>query len=144
MPSTEHSKASKKAPSANILYACRYDIGIQDGPEFQCALRVAGPGDANLKKIEDRAKGVRLKLRGKGSGRHHEVLHLLIGAPTLELKERAEELVRQLLKALYGKYTIFRQERGFEEVVLGFHCIDIDPDVLGKKLPCPRPNGPPA
>ena len=28
------------------------------------------------------------------------------------------------------------------KVFLGFHCIDIDPDVLGKKLPCPRPNSP--
>ena len=110
-----HSSSEEKNPGK---FTCKYEILIENNPEFQIARRLIGSKGYNMKKIinecksgEDR-EGVKLRLRGKGSGykegpenkESDEPLHLCISSKNTETMEKACLLVEELLERIHQEY----------------------------------------
>ena len=100
-------------------YTCKYEILIENNPDFQIARRLIGSKGYNMKKIinecsksgED-GEGVKLRLRGKGSGykegpenkESDEPLHLCISSKNTEKMKKACLLVDELLERIHQEY----------------------------------------
>jgi len=109
---------------------CKYEILIQNDPEFQIARRLIGSKGCNMKKIINQCKsngdgeGVKLRLRGKGSGykegpenkESDEPLHLCISSKNADEMEKACLLVDDLLKKIHEDYIEFCQIKNIEPV----------------------------
>ena len=102
-------------------YTCKYEILIENDQEFQIARRLIGSKGCNMKKIINECKssgdgeGVKLRLRGKGSGykegpqnkESDEPLHLCISSKNTEEMKKACFLVDELLKKIHEEYKAF-------------------------------------
>ena len=102
-------------------FTCKYEILIENDPEFQIARRLIGSKGCNMKKIINECKplgdgeGVKLRLRGRGSGykegplnkESDDPLHLCISSKNTEEMKKACLLVDELLKKIYEDYKIF-------------------------------------
>ena len=96
-------------------FTCKYEILIENDSEFQIARRLIGSKGCNMKKIINECKtigdgdGVKLRLRGKGSGykegpqnkESDEPLHLCISAKNSEEMKKACLLVEELLERIH-------------------------------------------
>ena len=102
-------------------FTCKYEILIENDSEFQIARRLIGSKGCNMKKIINECKstgdkeGVKLRLRGKGSGykegpqnkESDEPLHLCISAKNAEEMKTACILVDELLERIHKDYKEF-------------------------------------
>ena len=104
-------------------YTCKYEILIENNPDFQIARRLIGSKGYNMKKIinecsksgED-GEGVKLRLRGKGSGykegpenkESDEPLHLCISSKNTEKMKKACLLVDELLERIHQEYKEYQ------------------------------------
>ena len=102
-------------------FTCKYEILIENDSEFQIARRLIGSKGCNMKKIINQCKssgdgeGVKLRLRGKGSGykegpenkESDEPLHLCISSKNAEDLQKACLLVDDLLKKIFEDYKEF-------------------------------------
>ena len=110
-----HNTGEEKNPGK---YTCKYEILIENNSEFQIARRLIGSKGYNMKKIINECKngddreGVKLRLRGKGSGykegpenkESDEPLHLCISSKNTETMEKACLLVEKLLERIHQEY----------------------------------------
>ena len=99
-------------------YTCKYEILIANDKEFQIARRLIGSKGCNMKNIINQCKtegdgeGIKLRLRGKGSGfkegpdnkESDEPLHLCISAKNPEEMKKACLLVDKLLDTIHEDY----------------------------------------
>ena len=99
-------------------YTCKYQILIANDKEFQIARRLIGSKGCNMKKIRNECKlseegeGIKLRLRGKGSGykegpqnkESDEPLHLCISSKNAEEMKKACLLVDELLEKISDDY----------------------------------------
>jgi hypothetical protein len=99
-------------------YTCKYEILIANDKDFQIARRLIGSKGCNMKKIINKCKssgdgeGIKLRLRGKGSGYREgpenkesdEPLHLCISSKNPEEMKKACLLVDELLKVIHEDY----------------------------------------
>lgn len=99
-------------------YTCKYEILIANDKDFQIARRLIGSKGCNMKKIINKCKssgdgeGIKLRLRGKGSGYREgpenkesdEPLHLCISSKNPEEMKKACLLVDDLLKVIHEDY----------------------------------------
>ena len=99
-------------------YTCKYQILIANDKDFQIARRLIGSKGCNMKKIRNECKlsedgeGIKLRLRGKGSGykegpqnkESDEPLHLCISSKNAEEMKKACLLVDELLKKIRDDY----------------------------------------
>lgn len=105
-------------------YTCKYEILIENEPEFQIARRLIGSKGSNMKKIITQCKSlgddeVKLRLRGKGSGykegpdnkESEEPLHLCISSKTTEQMEKACSLVDELIEKINKDYKDFCKKK---------------------------------
>ena len=98
-------------------YTCKYEILIANDKDFQIARRLIGSKGCNMKKIINECKiddgeGIKLRLRGKGSGykegpenkESDEPLHLCISSKNPEEMKKACLLVDELLNKIHEDY----------------------------------------
>ena len=99
-------------------YTCKYEILIANDKDFQIARRLIGSKGCNMKKIINKCKssgdgeGIKLRLRGKGSGYREgpenkesdEPLHLCISSKNPEEMKKACLLVDELLNVIHEDY----------------------------------------
>ena len=116
----------------DIKYTCRFDIQIDNEPKFQVARRVIGNKGANMKRIIDECKrrfskgsfgqeGVKLRLRGKGSGflegpekkESSDPLNLCVSSKDYVKYDHACKEVERLLVKVYNEY------RHYDKIKLG-------------------------
>jgi hypothetical protein len=109
-------------------FTCKYEILIENDPEFQIARKLIGSKGYNMKQIinefktEGEAEPVKLRLRGKGSGykegpqnkESDEPLHLCVSSKTKEQMIKACFLVNQLLEKINEEYKRFCRENGIK------------------------------
>ena len=109
-------------------FTCKYEILIENDPEFQIARKLIGSKGYNMKQIinefktEGEAEPVKLRLRGKGSGykegpqnkESDEPLHLCVSSKTKEQMIKACFLVNQLLEKINEEYKRFCRENGIQ------------------------------
>jgi len=109
-------------------FTCKYEILIENDPEFQIARKLIGSKGYNMKqiinecKIEGETESVKLRLRGKGSGykegpqnkESDEPLHLCVSSKTKEQMIKACFLVNQLLDKINEEYKIFCKKNGIK------------------------------
>jgi hypothetical protein len=112
-------------------YTCKYEILLENEPEFQIARRLIGSKGCNMKKIINQCKSkkdgesVKLRLRGKGSGykegpdnkESDEPLHLCISCKNSEEMKKACGLVDELLKNIYEDYKDFCKTRNILPII---------------------------
>ena len=99
-------------------YTCKYEILIANDKDFQIARRLIGSKGCNMKNIINECKssgdgeGIKLRLRGKGSGykegpenkESDEPLHLCISSKNPEEMKKACLLVDELLDKIHQDY----------------------------------------
>ena len=99
-------------------YTCKYEILIANDKNFQIARRLIGSKGCNMKNIINKCKlngdgeGIKLRLRGKGSGykegpqnkESDEPLHLCISSKNPEEMKKACLLVDELLNKIHNEY----------------------------------------
>lgn len=102
-------------------YTCKYQILIANDKDFQIARRLIGSKGCNMKKIRNECKlseegeGIKLRLRGKGSGykegpqnkESDEPLHLCISSKNAEEMKKACLLVDELLDQISEEYKTY-------------------------------------
>ncbi len=101
-------------------YICKYEILIPNEKDFRIAKRIIGSKGNNMKKIVDLVQGIKLRLRGKGSGfkegpknkESDEPLHLCISSKNIEEMNRACLLINNLLEKIYEDYKIYCYKNG--------------------------------
>ena len=101
-------------------YICKYEILIPNEKDFRIAKRIIGSKGNNMKKIIDLVQGIKLRLRGKGSGfkegpknkESDEPLHLCISSKNIEEMNRACLLINNLLEKIYEDYKIYCYKNG--------------------------------
>ena len=105
-------------------YTCKYEILIANDKDFQIARRLIGNKGCNMKNIINECKlskdseGIKLRLRGKGSGykegpekqESDEPLHLCISSKNSEELKKACLLVDELLKNIQEDYKEYCQK----------------------------------
>ena len=105
-------------------YTCKYQILIANDKDFQIARRLIGSKGCNMKKIRNECKlsedgeGIKLRLRGKGSGykegpenkESDEPLHLCISSKNAEEMKKACLLVDELLNKINNEYKEYCQK----------------------------------
>lgn len=90
---------------------CQFIIGIEEDREFRVTRRLLGPRGENMKHINEET-GVKLRLRGRGSGfkegpemkESSDPLMLCLSAPDSRSYEKAKAQVSKLLEDIYGQY----------------------------------------
>ena len=101
-----------------VKYTCKYEILIANDKDFQIARRLIGSKGTNMKKIindcklSEDSEGIKLRLRGKGSGykegpenkESDEPLHLCISSKNSEELKKACLLVDELLNKIHEEY----------------------------------------
>ena len=105
-------------------YICKYEILIPNEKDFRIAKRIIGSKGNNMKKIVDLVQGIKLRLRGKGSGfkegpknkESEEPLHLCISSKNIEEMNRACLLINNLLEKIYEDYKIYCYKNGLNPV----------------------------
>jgi hypothetical protein len=105
-------------------YICKYEILIPNEKDFRIAKRIIGSKGNNMKKIVDLVQGIKLRLRGKGSGfkegpknkESDEPLHLCISSKNIEEMNRACLLINNLLEKIYEDYKIYCYKNGLNPV----------------------------
>ena len=105
-------------------YICKYEILIPNEKDFRLAKRIIGSKGNNMKKIVDLVQGIKLRLRGKGSGfkegpknkESDEPLHLCISSKNIEEMNRACLLINNLLEKIYEDYKIYCYKNGLNPV----------------------------
>ena len=105
-------------------YICKYEILIPNEKDFRIAKRIIGSKGINMKKIVDLVQGIKLRLRGKGSGfkegpknkESDEPLHLCISSKNIEEMNRACLLINNLLEKIYEDYKIYCYKNGLNPV----------------------------
>ena len=124
-------------------YTCKYEILIENDSEFQIARRLIGSKGCNMKKIINECKsgedeeGVKLRLRGRGSGykegpenkESDEPLHLCISSKNTEKMKKACLLVDELLEKIHQDYKEFCEKNNIVPV-----CTDIATRVENKNI----------
>ena len=101
-------------------YICKYEILIPNDKDFKIAKRIIGSKGNNMKQIVDLIQGIKLRLRGKGSGfkegpknkESDEPLHLCISSKNIEEMNRACLLINNLLEKIYEDYKIYCYKNG--------------------------------
>ena len=105
-------------------YTCKYEILIANDKDFQIARRLIGSKGCNMKNIRNECKlsedseGIKLRLRGKGSGykegpqnkESDEPLHLCISSKNAEEMKKACLLVDELLNKIHEDYKEYCQK----------------------------------
>ena len=106
-------------------YTCKYEILIANDKDFQIARRLIGSKGCNMKNIINECKigggdgeGIKLRLRGKGSGykegpqnkESDEPLHLCISSKNPEEMKKACLLVDELLNRIHEDYKKYCEE----------------------------------
>ena len=105
-------------------YTCKYEILIANDKDFQIARRLIGKKGCNMKNIRNECKlsedseGIKLRLRGKGSGykegpqnkESDEPLHLCISSKNAEEMKKACLLVDELLNKIHEDYKEYCQK----------------------------------
>ena len=105
-------------------YICKYEILIPNEKDFRIAKRIIGSKGNNMKNIVDLVQGIKLRLRGKGSGfkegpknkESDEPLHLCISSKNIEEMNRACLLINNLLEKIYEDYKIYCYKNGLNPV----------------------------
>jgi hypothetical protein len=149
-------------------FTCRFEIQIPNEPQFRVARKIIGFKGGNMKRIIDTCKardphnknGVKLRLRGKGSGfkegpNHKESdddLHLCVSSQFLEFGnldmmsalpfyreniyaahdvfQFACESVEKLLLKIYKEYRTFMQEKHNSFVKIDIKKIENSPAIM--------------
>ena len=107
-------------------FTCKYEILIENEPEFQVAKKLIGSKGYNMKhiinecKIDGEKDIVKLRLRGRGSGykegpqnvESDEPLHLCVSSKTKEQLNKACFLVNKLFDKIYEEYKNFCKKSG--------------------------------
>ena len=105
-------------------YTCKYQILIANDKDFQIARRLIGSKGCNMKniinecKLSEDGEGIKLRLRGKGSGykegpqnkESDEPLHLCISSKNVEEMKKACLLVDELLDKISKDYKDYCQK----------------------------------
>ena len=105
-------------------YTCKYQILIANDKDFQIARRLIGSKGCNMKniinecKLSEDGEGIKLRLRGKGSGykegpenkESDEPLHLCISSKNAEEMKKACLLVDELLNRINNEYKDYCQK----------------------------------
>ena len=105
-------------------YTCKYEILIANDKDFQIARRLIGSKGSNMKKIINECKlnedseGIKLRLRGRGSGfkegpenkESDEPLHLCISSKNEKEMKKACLLVDELLTKIHEDYKEYCQK----------------------------------
>ena len=109
----------KKNDEKNLgKFTCKYEILIANDKDFQIARRLIGSKGCNMKNIINECKssrdgeGIKLRLRGKGSGykegpenkESDEPLHLCVSSKNPEEMKKACILVDELLDKIHKDY----------------------------------------
>ena len=111
-------------------YTCKYEILIANDKDFQIARRLIGSKGCNMKKIINKCKssgdgeGIKLRLRGKGSGYREgpenkesdEPLHLCISSKNPEEMKKACLLVDELLKVIHEDYKEYCEKNNVPQL----------------------------
>ena len=111
-------------------YTCKYQILIPNDKNFQIAKRLIGSKGSNMKKIIDECKsiwkeeGIKLRLRGKGSGykegsenkESEEPLHLCISTKNPDEMKKACLLVDELLNKIHEEYKEYCEKNNVEPI----------------------------
>jgi len=105
---------------------CRFEVGIEQDPEFQVCRRLIGPGGANMKRILANSGEVKIRIRGRGSkyleGPEHaestDPLMICISAAGSAALDRAAVQVEALLRGVHEDYQDFLRSRGSSLPVL--------------------------
>jgi hypothetical protein len=105
-------------------YICKYEILIPNEKDFRIAKRIIGSKGNNMKKIVDLVQGIKLRLRGKGSGfkegpknkESEEPLHLCISSKNIEEMNKACLLINDLLQKIYEDYKIYCYKKGITPI----------------------------
>ena len=104
-------------------FTCKYEILIENEPEFQVASKLIGSNGYNMKKIRNECNSeVKLRLRGKGSGHKEgpqnkesdEPLHLCVSSKTKEQLNKACFLVNKLFDKINEEYKTFCKKIGMK------------------------------
>ena len=104
-------------------FTCKYEILIENEPEFQVASKLIGSNGYNMKKIRNECNSeVKLRLRGKGSGHKEgpqnkesdEPLHLCVSSKTKEQLNKACFLVNKLFDKINEEYKLFCKKIGIK------------------------------
>ena len=104
-------------------FTCKYEILIENEPEFQVASKIIGSNGYNMKKIRNECNSeVKLRLRGKGSGHKEgpqnkesdEPLHLCVSSKTKEQLNKACFLVNKLFDKINEEYKLFCKKIGIK------------------------------
>ncbi|EAS03030.1 hypothetical protein TTHERM_00444130 (macronuclear) [Tetrahymena thermophila SB210] len=123
----------------NIKYTCRYEIQISNDKDFQVARKIIGSRGENMKAIikkcldhnkkkggynlqNDEEHGVKLRLRGKGSGykegpekqESQEALHLCVSSMYYNMYKSACYFVEELLQNIYDEYYKMCQQNNLK------------------------------
>ncbi|KAL4493541.1 hypothetical protein ABPG72_007549 [Tetrahymena utriculariae] len=123
----------------NIKYTCRYEIQISNDKDFQVARKIIGSRGENMKAIikkcldhnkkkggynlqNDDEHGVKLRLRGKGSGykegpekqESQEALHLCVSSMYYNMYKSACYFVEELLQNIYDEYYKMCQQNNLK------------------------------
>ena len=117
----------KMDETSHVKYTCKFDIQIENDKDFQVAKRIIGPKGANMKRIleacsKESLNGVKLRLRGKGSGfkeglkniESDEPLHLCISSKFHSDFITACNMVQELILGVYDDYKKYNERSGKE------------------------------
>jgi hypothetical protein len=116
---------------SNAKFTCRYDIAIEHSSSFPIAKKIIGSNGCNMKDIieksrvkggnlEEGADGVKLRLRGRGSGfkeghdkkESNEGLHLCVSAKNEAMFAAACWHVEKLLQKIFDDYLGYLRRTG--------------------------------
>lgn len=108
-------------------YTCKFELLIENEPEFLISRKIIGPKGCNMKKILDDCEegenpdifDLKLRLRGKDSGfkegplncESNEPLHLCISSRSWDIYSKACKLVNNLLSNIGDDYKKFCQKK---------------------------------
>jgi len=109
-------------------HQCQFLVGIEEEPTFQVKRRLLGPHGQHMKAIAE-ASGVKLRLRGRGSGflegveqeESADPLMLCISAPDAAVYKYAVKLTRELLDGIHRDFCQFCMEVGWPVPSLVLH-----------------------
>lgn len=93
---------------------CQFIVGIEEDEDFKVKTKLLGPHGKHVKVIAEKS-GVKLRLRGRGSGfkegleaqESNDPLMLCISAVDFHSYEAAKKLVQELMEDVYKQYNQF-------------------------------------
>jgi len=113
-------------------YTCKFEVLIENEPEFLVSRKIIGPKGINMKKILDDCEDeeaneysdLKLRLRGKNSGfkegpmncESDEPLHLCISSRSLNIYNKAKKLVESLFSNITDDYKKFCHKKNKKPV----------------------------